>query len=153
MALTAPNACRPRFTTPAGELDWRTELDDGFDLVDRQSAGGLAAFVAEPILSSGGVIDLPDGYLAMLRERCRERGMLLVLDEAQTGIGRTGRMFAHERDAATPDILTLSTTLGADRPLAAVLTTPQIEEQAHEWGSCSTRPSSAIRCPCRPRRA
>jgi 2,2-dialkylglycine decarboxylase (pyruvate) len=134
MAIPAPNAFRPRFTTAAGELDWQRELDDGFDLIDRQTAGGLAAFVAEPILSSGGVIELPPGYLPALLQRCHERGMLLVLDEAQTGIGRTGRMFAHERHAMTPDVLTLSKTLGAGLPLAAVLTTPEIEERAHERG-------------------
>ena len=134
MAIPAPNAYRPRFMTAEGELDWQQELDDGFDLIDRQTSGGLAAFIAEPILSSGGVIDLPDGYLPALLERCHERGMLLVLDEAQTGIGRTGRMFAYERDAMTPDVLTLSKTLGAGLPLAAVLTTPEIEERAHERG-------------------
>jgi 2,2-dialkylglycine decarboxylase (pyruvate) len=134
MAIPAPNAYRPRFTAPDGTLDWRTELDDGFDLVDRQSAGGLAAFIAEPILSSGGIIDLPPGYLTALRAKCAERGMLLVLDEAQTGVGRTGTMFAHERDGATPHLMTLSKTLGAGLPLAAVLTTTEIEQQAHERG-------------------
>ena len=134
MAIPAPNPYRPRFTTSSGELDWQRELDDGFDLVDRQTSGGLAAFIAEPILSSGGIIDLPSGYLPALQQKCRERGMLLVLDEAQTGIGRTGRMFAHERDAMTPDVLTLSKTLGAGLPLAAVLTTSEIEEEAHERG-------------------
>jgi 2,2-dialkylglycine decarboxylase (pyruvate) len=134
MAIPAPNAYRPRFRDTAGSLDWRTELDDGFDLIDRQTAGGLAAFIAEPILSSGGIIDLPDGYLAALAERCRERGMLLVIDEAQTGVGRTGPMFAFQRDDITPDLLTLSKTLGAGLPLAAVLTTAEIEERAHELG-------------------
>jgi 2,2-dialkylglycine decarboxylase (pyruvate) len=134
MAIPAPNAYRPRFATAAGELDWQRELDDGFDLIDRQSTGGLAAFIAEPILSSGGVIELPPGYLPALLQKCHEREMLLVLDEAQTGIGRTGQMFAHERDAITPDVLTLSKTLGAGLPLAAVLTTAEIEEQAHERG-------------------
>ena len=134
MAIPAPNTYRPRFTTADGGLDWRRELDDGFDLIDRQTSGGLAAFIAEPILSSGGVIDLPEGYLPALQERCRERGMLLVLDEAQTGIGRTGKMFAHERDGVTPDVLTLSKTLGAGLPLAAMLTTTEIEERAHERG-------------------
>jgi 2,2-dialkylglycine decarboxylase (pyruvate) len=136
MAIPAPNAYRPRFTHADGTLDWQTELDDGFDLVDRQSAGGLAAFIAEPILSSGGILELPEGYLPALRERCRERGMLLVLDEAQTGMGRTGSMFAFERDgdAAVPDILTLSKTLGAGLPLAAVLTSAAVEEEAHDRG-------------------
>ena len=113
MAIFAPYVYRPRFRTADGTLDWQRELDDGFDLIDRQSAGGLAAFIAEPILSSGGILDLPQGYLAALHERCRERGMLLVLDEAQTGLGRTGAMFAFERDGIVPDILTLSKTLGA----------------------------------------
>jgi 2,2-dialkylglycine decarboxylase (pyruvate) len=134
MAVFAPNAYRPRFVHADGTLDWHTELDDAFDLVDRQTSGGLAAFIAEPILSSGGIIDLPAGYLAELQSRCRERGMLLVVDEAQTGIGRTGEMFAFERDGIVPDVLTLSKTLGAGLPLAAVLTTDEIEEQAHERG-------------------
>ncbi|MET0326263.1 MAG: aspartate aminotransferase family protein [Ilumatobacteraceae bacterium] len=134
MAVFAPNAYRPRFTTADGALDWRAELDDAFDLVDRQSTGGPAAFIAEPLLSSGGILDLPLGYLAALQARCHERGMLLVLDEAQTGLGRTGTMFAFERDGIVPDILTLSKTLGAGLPLAAVLTTDEIEEQAHERG-------------------
>ena len=69
MAVFAPNAYRPRFVTAHGDLDWQTELDDAFDLIDRQSSGGLAAFIAEPILSSGGVLDLPLGYLAALHAR------------------------------------------------------------------------------------
>ena len=92
-----------------------------------RAPAALAAFIAEPVLSSGGILDLPLGYLAALQARCRERGMLLVLDEAQTGIGRTGTMFAFDRDGVVPDILTLSKTLGAGLPLAAVLTTEEIE--------------------------
>jgi 2,2-dialkylglycine decarboxylase (pyruvate) len=134
MAVFAPNAYRPRFVDASGGLDWRSELEDAFDLIDRQSAGGPAAFIAEPVLSSGGILELPLGYLAALQARCHERGMLLVLDEAQTGLGRTGSMFAFERDGIVPDILTLSKTLGAGLPLAAVLTTDEIEEQAHERG-------------------
>jgi 2,2-dialkylglycine decarboxylase (pyruvate) len=134
MAVFAPNAYRPRFTDRDGGLDWLTELDDAFDLIDRQSAGGPAAFIAEPLLSSGGILDLPLGYLAALRARCHERGMLLILDEAQTGMGRTGTMLAFDRDVVVPDILTLSKTLGAGLPLAAVLTTDAIEEEAHARG-------------------
>ncbi|WPZ35011.1 aspartate aminotransferase family protein [Thalassobaculum sp. OXR-137] len=133
-AIPAPHAYRPRFTHPDGSLDWRTELDDAFAQVDAQSTGSLAAFIAEPILSSGGIIDLPEGYLAALKRKCEERGMLLILDEAQTGIGRTGTMFAFQRDGVTPDILTLSKTLGAGLPLSAVLTSRAIEEAAHEKG-------------------
>jgi 2,2-dialkylglycine decarboxylase (pyruvate) len=132
-AIPAPFPYRPRFEKN-GQYDWLAELDYAFDLIDRQSAGSLAAFIAEPILSSGGIIDLPLGYLAALKRKCEERGMLLILDEAQTGIGRTGTMFAFERDGVVPDILTLSKTLGAGLPLAAVVTSAEIEEKAHERG-------------------
>ena len=124
--IPAPNAYRPRFPG----VDWRQELDDSFDLLDRQCTGNLAAFIAEPILSSGGVLDLPPGYLNALQAHCRARGMLLILDEAQTGIGRTGKMFAFERDGVVPDILTLSKTLGAGLPLSAVMTTTAIADEA-----------------------
>ena len=132
-AIPAPNPYRPAFERD-GLFDWQAELDYAFDLIDRQSSGKLAAFIAEPILSSGGLIDLPVGYLRSLQAKCRERGMLLIVDEAQTGIGRTGLMFACERDGVVPDILTLSKTLGAGIPLAAVLTTAEIEERCHERG-------------------
>ena len=85
-AIPAPNAYRPDFTDADGELDWRRQLDFGFDLIDAQSVGSLAACIVEPILSSGGIIEPPPGYFAALREKCRERGMLLILDEAQTGL-------------------------------------------------------------------
>lgn len=132
-AIPAPNAYRPRFGRDGAE-DWRAELDDAFDLIDRQSSGQLAAFIAEPILSSGGLIDLPTGYLRALHAKCRERDMLLIVDEAQTGIGRTGLMFACERDGVSPDLLTLSKTLGAGIALSAVLTTSAIEDRCHERG-------------------
>jgi len=132
-AIPAPYPYRPRFERN-GVYDWQAELDYAFDLVDRQSSGSLAAFIAEPILSSGGILDLPPGYLGALKAKCVERGMLLVLDEAQTGVGRTGLMFACQRDGVVPDVMTLSKTLGAGLPLAAVLTTAEIEERCHERG-------------------
>ena len=133
LAIPAPNPLRPRFG-PADSYDWKAELDYAFDLIDRQSTGNLAAFIAEPILSAGGLVVLPTGYLKALKERCHKRGMLLILDEAQTGLGRTGLTFAFERDGVKPDILTLSKTLGAGLPLAATITSKEIEEKCHERG-------------------
>ncbi|MCP5381048.1 MAG: aspartate aminotransferase family protein [Kordiimonadaceae bacterium] len=133
MAIMAPNLYRPTFGS-AENYDWEEELDYGFDLIDRQSTGQLAAFIAEPILSSGGILELPVGYLAALKKHCEKRGMLLVLDEAQTGLGRTGEIYAFMRDNIVPDILTLSKTLGAGLPLSAVLTSAEIEEKCHERG-------------------
>ncbi len=133
-AIPTPNPYRPDFTTPEGELDWQRQLDFGFDLIDAQSVGSLAACIVEPILSSGGVLEPPPGYLAALQRKCRERGMLLILDEAQTGLCRTGTWYAFERDGVVPDILTLSKTLGAGLPLAAVVTSREIEQTAHDRG-------------------
>lgn len=133
-AIPVPNAYRPDFTTPDGALDWRRQLDFAFDLIDAQSTGSLAACLVEPILSSGGIIEPPPGYFAALRHKCRERGMLLILDEAQTGLCRTGTWYALERDGVVPDILTLSKTLGAGLPLAAVITSAEIEREAYERG-------------------
>jgi 2,2-dialkylglycine decarboxylase (pyruvate) len=134
LALPTPNAYRSPFRHDDGSYDWQTELEYGFAAVDSQSTGSLAACLIEPILSSGGIIDLPEGYLARLKRMCADRGMLLILDEAQTGLGRTGRMYAFERDGIVPDILTLSKTLGAGLPVAAVVTSDEIERVCHDRG-------------------
>ena len=133
MALPAPNSYHCPIAHCAEQCDM-TCLEAGFDLLDRQSVGAYAAIIVEPILSSGGIVALPDGYLKRLKEKARERNMLLILDEAQTGVGRTGANFAFERDGVTPDILTLSKTLGAGLPLAATITSAQIEADCHQKG-------------------
>jgi 2,2-dialkylglycine decarboxylase (pyruvate) len=133
LMLPAPHPYRSPFATESG-YDWRTELDWGFEMIDRQSCGALAAAIVEPILSSGGVIVPPPGYLGALAEHCRRRGMLLILDEAQTGIGRTGARFAFEHEGVVPDILTLSKTLGAGLPLAATVTSDAIEQDCYDNG-------------------
>jgi len=80
-----------------------------------------AAFVVEPIQGEGGVHVAPPGYLAGLREITRRAGALLVLDEIQTGIGRTGRWLALEHDSVVPDVVTLGKGLGGGFPIAAFL--------------------------------
>lgn len=134
LTLPTPNAYRSPFRHSDGTHDWEAELDFGFAMVDAQSSGSLAACLVEPILSSGGIVELPDGYLRRLNQRCTERGMLLIVDEAQTGIGRTGLMYAFERDGVAPDLLTLSKTLGAGLPVAAVVTSEEVEATCHDRG-------------------
>ncbi|KAJ7630059.1 aminotransferase class-III [Mycena polygramma] len=134
LVLPTPNGYRSPFRNPDGTYDWKKELDYGFSLVDAQSVGSLAAVIVEPILSSGGVIVLPPGYLRRLKEHCVARGMLMILDEAQTGVGRTGKNWAFEHDGVVPDILTLSKTLGAGLPLSAVVTSKEIEQVIHSRG-------------------
>jgi putrescine aminotransferase len=86
-----------------------------------------AAVILEPIQGEGGVIIPPDGYLAAAREICSKAGALLILDEVQTGLGRTGAMFACQREGVAPDIICLAKALGGGvMPLGAFASTAQI---------------------------
>jgi acetylornithine/N-succinyldiaminopimelate aminotransferase len=78
-----------------------------------------AAVFLEPCLGEGGVIPAPPGYLRAARAACDAAGALLVLDEIQSGIGRTGAWFAHQREGVTPDVLTLAKGLGGGLPIGA----------------------------------
>jgi acetylornithine aminotransferase len=75
----------------------------------------------EPIMGESGVVVPPDGYLAAARDITAEHGALLVLDEVQTGMGRTGTFFAHQHDGITPDVVTLAKGLGGGLPIGACL--------------------------------
>ena len=96
------------------------------DAARRAVGDDTAAFVIEPIQGEGGVHVAPPGYLAGLREITRRAGALLVLDEIQTGIGRTGRWLALEHDAVVPDVVTLGKGLGGGFPIAAFLCTEDV---------------------------
>lgn len=92
------------------------------DFIDYASGGDVACVVVEPVSGSGGNIVPPDGYLQDLRELCDERGIALIFDEIQTGIGRVGRMFAAEHFGVRPDILTVGKGLGGSgAQVAAIL--------------------------------
>jgi acetylornithine aminotransferase len=75
----------------------------------------------EPTLGEGGVVPPPPGYLKAARAACDQAGALLVLDEIQSGIGRTGEWFAHQREGVTPDVLTLAKGLGGGLPIGACI--------------------------------
>ncbi len=100
------------------------------DLAAARAAIGdhTAAFVVEPIQGEGGVNVPPPGYLAALRDLCHEKGALLILDEIQTGIGRTGKLFACEHEGVRPDVMTLGKGLGGGFPVAAFVTTDELAE-------------------------
>ncbi|OQO14306.1 hypothetical protein B0A48_01182 [Cryoendolithus antarcticus] len=135
LAFPAPYAYRSPFKKADGSYDWETELEFGWSMIDRQSVGSLAAFIMEPILSTGGILVPPKGYLTRMAQECKKRGMLLIMDEAQTGVGRTGQMFAFENEeGVVPDVLALSKTLGCGLPLASVTTTSEIERGCTEAG-------------------
>jgi acetylornithine/succinyldiaminopimelate/putrescine aminotransferase len=88
--------------------------------------GPAAAFIVEPIQGEGGVNVPPDGYLTGLRDLCDAAGALLIFDEVQTGIGRTGRMLACQHEGVVPDILALGKGLGGGFPVAAFVTSDRV---------------------------
>ncbi|KAL3490187.1 pyridoxal phosphate-dependent transferase [Aspergillus germanicus] len=108
-AFPAPYAYRSPFRHAGGSYDWETEMEYGWSLIDRQTVGSLAAFVMEPILSTGGVLELPKGYLTKMSIECKKRGFV-------------------------PDILCLSKTLGCGLPLSSISTTAAIEHGANAAG-------------------
>ncbi|MEU2687007.1 aminotransferase class III-fold pyridoxal phosphate-dependent enzyme [Streptomyces hygroscopicus] len=100
------------------------------DFITYASSGSVACVVIEPISGAGGNIVPPDGYLQELRRFCDEREIVLVFDEIQTGLGRTGRMFAADHFGVQPHVMTLAKGLtGSGLPMAAILT----EERMADW--------------------
>ena len=105
-----------------------------------------AAVIIEPVQGEGGVNVAGPGYLTKLRELAHAAGALLILDEIQTGIGRTGRMLALEHDGVVPDILTLGKGLGGGFPIAAFLCTEEVSETVSPGDHGGTYAGNPLAC-------
>jgi len=98
--------------------------------IDRAIGPDTAAVILEPIQGEAGVIVPPPGYLSAVRDLCDRRGVLLIADEIQTGLGRTGRLFCVEHEGVTPDIMTLAKALGGGViPIGAFIARPRLWEE------------------------
>ncbi len=97
------------------------------DAIRAATTGRTAAVMLEPIMGEIGVVMPPAGYLEAVRAWCDERDLLLVLDEVQTGIGRTGRWFAHQHHGIVPDVMTLAKALAGGVPIGACLAGPRAD--------------------------
>src|SRR5579884_836482 len=112
-------------------LDGFGPLVEGFDQIafgdleatKRAIGAETAAILIEPLMGEGGVRVVEPGFLKALRELCDTHGLLLIFDEVQSGMGRTGWLFAHQRTGVTPDIMALAKALGGGFPVGAVLAT------------------------------
>ncbi|PKL59405.1 MAG: aspartate aminotransferase family protein [Methanomicrobiales archaeon HGW-Methanomicrobiales-4] len=94
-----------------------------------------AGVVLEPVQGEGGVIVPPAGYLKHVREICDEKGVLLILDEIQTGMGRTGTWFAYQQEGITPDIVTIAKGIASGFPMGAIVAREDLEFKKSEHGS------------------
>jgi 4-aminobutyrate aminotransferase len=139
-----PNTYRPLF---AGADQGRAVLDYIRMLFERNvPAQEVAAIVIEPLQGEGGYLVPPDGFLAGLRQLCDEHGILLVFDEVQSGMGRTGRMFASQHSGVTADIMTLAKGLGSGMPIGAVVAKQSIMKKWKKGAHGNTFGGNPICC-------
>lgn len=131
---------------------------EGFDFVPYQDIAAVeelfehkgkeyAAFILEPIQGEGGIVVPAPGYLSRVRDLCTRYGVLLILDEVQTGLGRTGRMFACEEEGVRPDVMLLAKALGGGMvPIGAVLSTEEAYSEDFALKHSSTFAGNALAC-------
>jgi 4-aminobutyrate aminotransferase/(S)-3-amino-2-methylpropionate transaminase len=133
---------------PSGPDNAAAEAFEEFRLVvDTQiGAGSVAAVVVEPIQGEGGFIVPAPGFLRQVAEFCAERGILLIADEVQTGIARTGDWFASEHEGIVPDVITTAKGLGGGLPLAAVTGRAEVMDAAHAGGIGGTYSGNPVAC-------
>lgn len=121
-------------------------LPDGFKYVELHDISGLeaavsdktAAVMLEPVLAEGGIHPVDPAFMRAVRELCDKRGLLLILDEVQTGMGRTGKLFAHEHYGIEPDIFTVAKGLGSGFPVGAMLAKEKLREAFPPGSHAST---------------
>ncbi|KAA8969759.1 acetylornithine transaminase [Mycobacterium sp.] len=119
LALTGQGSKQTPFAPLPGEVSHVPFGDP--DALAAAVGDDTAAVFLEPIMGESGVVVPPDGYLAAARDITTRHGALLVLDEVQTGVGRTGRFFAYHHEGITPDVVTLAKGLGGGLPIGACL--------------------------------
>ena len=113
------------------------DFNDAAALEAAFAAGDVAAVMLEPVQGEGGVLPAAPGFLKRVRELCDAHDALLVLDEIQCGMGRTGTLFAHMQDGVTPDIVTLAKALGCGFPIGAMLAGAKVA-QVMQFGAHGT---------------
>ena len=145
--ILAPYEYRCTHCKDRGGCDY-TCLNTSFDLLDAQADGQLAGVITEPLFSAGGVIDLPEGWLRELKRKCEERGALLIVDEAQTGLAKLGSMWGFEHEGVIPDIFTISKHFGGGVAISAAITTDEIEEKVSASGLVVGHSQSNDPMPC-----
>ena len=144
--LPFPNLYRrPESMTDEQYVDFMVEqLEHAF--IAQVDPGAVAAVVIEPVQGEGGFLPTPPKFLRRIRELCTEHGMVMVADEIQCGMGRTGKLFAVEHYGVTPDLLTTAKSLGAGMPISAVIGKAELMDAPHPGGLGGTYSGNPITC-------
>ncbi|MGD9373372.1 MAG: 4-aminobutyrate--2-oxoglutarate transaminase [Desulfobacterales bacterium] len=132
------------YRMPFGDVAGPETLRDFF--IKHVNPEAVAAVVAEPVQGEGGFITAPPGYFQELIKICHDNGILFVADEIQSGMGRTGKMFAIEHWGVEPDLITVAKSLAAGMPLAAVVGKQEIMDAVHSWGLGGTYGGNPVAC-------
>ena len=115
-------------------------------LVAQVDPSAVAAVVIEPVQGEGGFVPTPPRFLQRIRELCSEHGMVMIADEIQCGMGRTGKLFAVEHYGVAPDLLTTAKSLGAGMPISAVVGKAEMMEAPHPGGLGGTYSGNPLAC-------
>ncbi len=118
------------------------DLDAAEDAVDERTA----AILVEPIQGEGGVVVPDASYMRGLRQLCDDKGLLLIFDEVQVGMGRTGRLFGYEHFGVEPDVMTLAKALGGGLPLGAMLAREEVAKSFPPGSHASTFGGNPVVC-------
>jgi 4-aminobutyrate aminotransferase / (S)-3-amino-2-methylpropionate transaminase / 5-aminovalerate transaminase len=138
------------FRTPAGMTEEQyvdfaiRQLENAF--VAQVDPSAVAAVIIEPVQGEAGFIPVPPRFLTRVRELCDTHGMIMIADEVQCGLGRTGRLFAVEHYGIVPDLVVTAKSLGAGMPIAAVTGRAEIMDAAHLGGIGGTFGGSPVAC-------
>jgi len=119
---------------------------DNIEETEKTISDKTCAIIVEPIQGEGGVNIPSEGYLKKLRGLCDKNNLLLILDEVQTGMGRTGKLFAYEHENVSPDIMTLAKSLGGGLPIGAMLATNDVAETFTPGSHGSTFGGNPLSC-------
>jgi acetylornithine/succinyldiaminopimelate/putrescine aminotransferase/predicted amino acid dehydrogenase len=148
LSATGKTSYQQVFGAPVEGFDF-IEYDDitALECQLRENPEKYAAFIVEPIQGEGGIIVPKPGYLLQVQECCKRYGVCFIVDEIQTGLGRTGRMFACEEEGVTPDIITIAKALGGGLvPIGACLASEEVYNEEFAMKHSSTFAGNTLAC-------
>ena len=138
-----PNPYRCRMCSGTCSLACADAVDD---VIRYDTSDDVAAFIVEPIIGEGGMIPLPDGYLARVKEILDAKGILLIVDEVQSGFGRSGHMFAIEASGVEPDIMTMAKGIASGFPLGAFIAREDVADAFEPGDHMTTFGGNPVSC-------